>query len=179
MSEDKKDIVVTATDKLDNDASEIIEKLVETKDPQEIQDLTALFNITNTKKNAIRIMRLGELWDTASSELLKRVAEHPDMHCNDDLVKYLSLAESGMDKAAKTLGNVDVTPIIQINQQTNTVNINSNGDLDRDDKLKVMNVVRAILKKANIEGTTTPVDAVVVDSSQHDEGAVDDTNNNN
>lgn len=151
MSEETRVALSDATTKLDNESNDIVNELVETKDPQQIQDLTALFNITNTKKNALRIMRLGELWDASSSELLKRVAEHPDMHSNEDLVKYLSIAESGMDRAAKTLGNVDVTPIIQINQQNNTVNINNDNELSRDDRLKVMDVVNSILKKVKTE----------------------------
>ena len=151
MSEETRVTLIGATEELNNESSKIVNELVETKDPQQIQDLTALFNITNTKKNALRIMRLGELWDASSSELLKRVAEHPDMHSNDDLVKYLSIAESGMDRAAKTLGNVDVTPIIQINQQNNTVNINNDNELSRDDRLKVMDVVNNILKKVKTE----------------------------
>ncbi len=151
MSEETRVALSDATTKLDNESNDIVNELVETKDPQQIQDLTALFNITNTKKNALRIMRLGELWDASSSELLKRVSEHPDMHSNEDLVKYLSIAESGMDRAAKTLGNVDVTPIIQINQQNNTVNINNDNELSRDDRLKVMDVVNSILKKVKTE----------------------------
>ena len=165
MSEETRVALSDATTKLDNESNDIVNQLVETKDPQQIQDLTALFNITNTKKNALRIMRLGELWDASSSELLKRVAEHPDMHSNEDLVKYLSIAESGMDRAAKTLGNVDVTPIIQINQQNNTVNINNENELSRDDRLKVMDVVNSILKKVKAEELFDKTNDITDDST--------------
>lgn len=165
MSEETRVALSDATTKLDNESNDIVNELVETKDPQQIQDLTALFNITNTKKNALRIMRLGELWDASSSELLKRVAEHPDMHSNEDLVKYLSIAESGMDRAAKTLGNVDVTPIIQINQQNNTVNINNDNELSRDDRLKVMDVVNNILKKVKTEELFDKTNDITDDST--------------
>lgn len=151
MSEETRVAISDATIQLDNQSKDIVSDLVSTQDPQQIQDLTALFNITNTKKNALRIMRLGELWDASSSELLKRVVENPDLHTNDDLVKYLSIAESGMERASKTLGNVDVAPIIQINQQNNTVNINDNNELSRDDRLRVIEVVNNILKKAKSE----------------------------
>lgn len=165
MSEETRVALSDATTKLDNESNDIVNELVETKDPQQIQDLTALFNITNTKKNALRIMRLGELWDASSSELLKRVVEHPDMHSNEDLVKYLSIAESGMDRAAKTLGNVDVTPIIQINQQNNTVNINNENELSRDDRLKVMDVVNSILKKVKAEELFDKTNDITDDST--------------
>lgn len=101
-------------------------------------------------------MRLGELWDSASSELLRRVTENPDAHANDDLVKYLTVAESGMEKASKTLGNVDVTPIIQINQQNNTLHIGKSDELSRADRMKVLDVVNSILKqtKSNIVEVT-------------------------
>ena len=141
-----KDNLIKATETLDESSQSIVNDLVASDDPQKIQDLTALFNINNTKKNAIRIMKLGELWDCASTELLRRVSENPDLHCNDDLVKYLTLAESGMDRASKTLGNVDVSPIIQINQQNNTVNIGKPDEISRDDRLKVMEVVKNILQ---------------------------------
>lgn len=178
MSEETRVALIDATDKLDAESNNIVNDLVETKDPQQIQDLTALFNITNTKKNALRIMRLGELWDASSSELLKRVAEHPDMHSNDDLVKYLSIAESGMDRAAKTLGNVDVTPMIQINQQNNTVNINNDNELSRDDRLKVMDVVSNILKKVKTDqlfDTTTDLtkDSIVLNNEENKTGDSD------
>lgn len=155
MSDEDKIISLDeATKTIDDESKEIVTELVQTDDPHKIQDLTALFNMANTKRNAIRIMRLGELWDAASSELLRRVSENPDAHANDDLVKYLSLAEGGMDRAAKTLGNVDVTPIIQINQQNNTLQFSDTEGLSRADRMKVLDVVNSILqqtKSNNIE----------------------------
>ena len=59
-----------------------------------------------------------------------------------------------MDRAAKTLGNVDVTPIIQINQQNNTLQFSDTEGLSRADRMKVLDVVNSILqqtKSNNIE----------------------------
>ena len=49
--------------KLDSDADEIANKIMQETDDSSIKNLTHLFNLNQAKKNALRILKLNSLLD--------------------------------------------------------------------------------------------------------------------
>lgn len=173
----KENSVDTADQTLNDASSKLVADLVDTDDPKKIQDITALFNMANTKKNAVRVLKMGQLWDHAAKELLKRVKDHPENASNDDLIKLLTIAEGGMDKASKVLGNVDVTPIIQINQQNNTLNISPESQLTKEERDQILAYVRNTLASVSPQPSAPEeIDAEITEIKGDEESCQEEIN---
>ena len=68
-------------------------------------------------------------------------------------MEYLTVTQSAIDRAQKSLDLVDDTPAIQL-QQNNQVNINLGDSLDRESKERVTDAVKAILARIK----STPIE---------------------
>lgn len=69
-----------------------------------------------------------------------------DQFSNKDLLDYAKLMADNIDKAQKQIQTVDATPMIQINQQNNVVNVNSDDVLDRDSRRRIMEAAKAAME---------------------------------
>ena len=109
-------------------------------------NLTHLFNLNQAKKNVLRILKLNQLLDKVSDQMIERFEKRPGEFSNADLLNYMQVAQSAIDRANKSLNLVDETPAIQINQQ----NIIMDKEiLDKDSRDRVTDAVNAILNKIN------------------------------
>ena len=83
--------------------------------------------------------------------MIERVEKAPDNFSNNDLLNYMQVTQSAIDRANKSLNLVDETPAIQLNQ----VNINVNDDdvLSRDSRERVLAFVKAALQQNSTEET--------------------------
>lgn len=141
------------TTKINNDNKELTQQLLDCKDLDKVKELTALFNLNAQKKSAVRILKMNNLLDKVTNEIIKRFDNKSQTFTNDDLLKYMQAVENSIDKSSKTLGMVEDTPAIQY-QQNNQVNINVNETgLNRDSRQKVLDVVNQILKQAKTDNT--------------------------
>lgn len=136
------------TTKINNDNKELTQQLLDCKDLDKVKELTALFNLNAQKKSAVRILKMNNLLDKVTNEIIERFDKKSQTFTNDDLLKYMQAVENSIDKSSKTLGMVEETPAIQY-QQNNQVNIHVNETgLNRDSRQKVLDVVNQILKQA-------------------------------
>lgn len=143
------DLSIINTIPINNQTADLVQKILDEDDVDKVKDLTALFNLNQAKKNAVRVMKLNALLDTVSDKMIDRFERYPDNFSNKDLLDYMQVTQSAIDRANKYLGTVDETPAIQMNQQ---INVNINQPLDRDSREKVADAVRSILSKIkNIE----------------------------
>lgn len=136
------------TTKINSDSKELTQQLLDCKDLDKVKELTALFNLNAQKKSAVRILKMNNLLDKVTNEIIERFDNRSQTFTNDDLLKYMQAVENSIDKSSKTLGMVEDTPAIQY-QQNNQVNIQVNEPgLNRDSRQKVLDAVNQILQQA-------------------------------
>ena len=97
-------------------------------------------------------MKLNGLLDTVSDKIIDRFDKYPDNFSNDDLIKYLQVTQTAIEKANKNLSLVDETPIIQVNHN-NQLNVNISETLDRDSRERVLSFVKSVLQQNFTEET--------------------------
>ena len=129
---------------LDEKTQQIAQEIIEEQDIDRVKDLTALFNLNAQKRNVMRVIKMNNLLDKVTDQVIERFDKRPDNFSNDDLIKYMQVTENAIDKANKNLNLVEETPPIQL-MQNNQVNINIGSDLDRDGRERVLNTVASLI----------------------------------
>lgn len=153
---------------LNKESLELLNQIIAEHDVEKTKDLTYLFNQNQNKKTMVRVDKLSDLQDKLVSQLAKRVEEKPDQISNQDLLQALKITQNIVERGQKQIMGVDDTPLIQINQQTNTVNMNDDArGLNRDARERVKNVVANLLTNIVKETSTTSV--VDVSTEQEDD----------
>lgn len=131
---------------LDNSSKDLATQIIAENDLKKVQDLTHLFNLNQAKKNVLRVIKMNSLLDKISDQMIERVEKTPDNFSNNDLLNYMQVTQSAIDRANKSLNLVDETPAIQLNQ----VNINVNDDvLSRDSRERVTDAIKSIMERLN------------------------------
>lgn len=141
---------ITSLIPLNDENNKLVNDILEEKDIDKLKNLTQLFNLNQAKKNAIRVLKLNSLLDMVSDQMIERFQQHPDNFSNSDLLNYLQVTQSAIDRANKSLNLVEDTPAIVVNQ----VNIDSAPQFDRESRDRITQAVAAILQKSkemNIE----------------------------
>lgn len=123
----------------------VADDMVATGDADKVKDLTHMFNLLQAKKNALRMIKMGELVDLTADQMQKRLENKPDEFSNTELVNYLNALQNAMDKISKGLGTVDELPTIALQQNNVTVNMGDN--LNADSRERIADAVKAILAK--------------------------------
>ena len=164
--------VPTSEEILASQAKQVADDMVATNDVDKVKDLTHLFNLLQAKKNAMRMIKMGELVDLTTEQMSQRLQKKPDELTNTELVNYLNAIQNAMDKVSKGLGTVDELPIIALQQNNVTVNVDS--PIDAESRERITDVVRAILAKQKAREAVDVVD--VVDVIQDE--VIEDVDNN-
>ena len=160
------DLVIIPQDfDLNEESRAIIEQIIAEKDEQKAKSLTQLFNINQNKKTMIRVNKLSDLLDTITDQALTRFTNRPDEISNKELFDGLKVVQDLIERGQKQVSGVNETPLIQVNQQTNEVNIGgAAGSLSRDSRERVKSVVLGLLNSINNsaipEAEATPVDEI-------------------
>ena len=129
----------------------ILNEIIKTKDSNQLEDLTKLFELNKKKKSIARQNRLSNLLVKLDDEVERRLDNNPYMLEDQYLAKYISIMQEAADKPIEDI------PLVQINNQKNEININS-VELNRESRAKVLEAVNSILasstKKTIIEEET-------------------------
>lgn len=133
----------------DNNLSEkdtnIANQIIAEEDFSKIKDLTDLFNLNQAKKNILRIIKLNGLYDSITDQMVERLGATPQHFSNDDLLSYLQVVQSAIEKSTKIVNQADTAPAISLQQ--NNVNICVNNELSKEERNNVAQAVSAILAK--------------------------------
>ena len=108
---------------LDSKTKEIAQKIIDEDSLDKVKDLTHLFNLNQAKKNVLRILKLNTLLDKVSDTMIERFEQTPGQFSNADLLNYMQVTQSAIDRANKSLNMVDESQAITLNQ-VNQVNLN-------------------------------------------------------
>lgn len=155
MSENTK---LVDTSNLDNKNIELAQSIVDEEDISKVKDMINLFNLTQTKKNVIRAMKLSGLYDSVSDKLIERLQKRPDEISYKELVDIFNATQKAIDSANKSLGLIEEMPTIQLNQQNINISVDNKDELSRDSKIKVMEAVKAFLDSQKNENTLEVVE---------------------
>ena len=184
--ENKKDLQVSQIDQqpvsiddlisvipLDNQTAKVTNELIEEQDLDKVKNLTKLFNLNQAKRNAIRVMKLNSLLDKVGDQMIERFDKKPGEFSNKELLDYMSVVQSTIDRANKSIELVDQTPAIVINQQNNQVNIDNSPVLDRESRMRVVEAVKGIMKTLNLKNEPEQIQEIL-EFEENEEDSSDD-----
>lgn len=139
-------LIPIGTIKLNEESKALIEQIISESDEQKVRDLTQLFNVNQNKKTMARVNKLSDLLDTITDQALARFTARPDEISNKELFDGLKVVQDLIERGQKQVSGAGETPLIQVNQQTNEVNINgAAGNLNRDSRERVKAAVISLL----------------------------------
>ena len=143
---DCSELAVSEPHDLNEESLALIAQIVAEKDEQKTRDLTYLFNANQNKKTIVRVNKLSDLLDTITDQALVRFTSRPDEISNKELFDGLKIVQDLIERGQKQVSGVAETPLIQVNQQTNEVNIGGPGtNLSRDSRERVKSAVMGLL----------------------------------
>lgn len=147
---------------LDLKVVQLINQVCTEEDEDKQKELINLFNNYHKKKILAQTTKLDSLVDIAAEKLYKRLVERSDEVTTVELNTILKTAADLADRRTKAATEEpDVGPLIQINEQKNEVNVNSEKALEgysRDSRNKVKAFVGDVLQGI-IDNTPEVVDA--------------------
>lgn len=135
------EILVNNSAKLIADQSQVVSQIIDTDDPDQLEDLTNLFVANQKKKNMARINKLSSLLELVDDEVIMRFTSTPENFNEDQLLKYMDVVQKSVTQLEQ---NINQTPIIQINNQKNQINIGDYG-LDQESRKRVVDAVLNII----------------------------------
>ena len=149
----------------------LIAQLIAETDDQKARDLTQLFNANQNKKTMVRVNKLSELLDTITDQALVRFTSRPDEISNKELFDGLKIVQDLIERGQKQVSGVGEMPLIQVNQQTNEVNIGgSPGNLNRDSRERVKSAVMSLLDSITTKPITVEAsDVITVEPTENEE----------
>ena len=163
------------TTELNQESLAIINQIIAETDIDKTKDLTYLFNMNQNKKTMVRVNKLNELLDTITDEAIRRFSEKPDEISNQELITSMKTVNEMIERGQKQVVGATETPLIQINQQDNSVNVGqSTTGLNRDSREKVKNAVLSILNGLVTNQQTGETDEIIDVSVEEEQ-----TNNDN
>lgn len=137
---------------LNEESKALINKIIAEVDINKTKDLTYLFNVNQNKKTMVRVNKLNELLDVITDQAVVRFTSRPDEISNKELIDSLKTIQDLIERGQKQVSGVTETPLIQINQQTNEVNVgDTTKTLSRDSRERVKNAVLSLLNGLNVQ----------------------------
>lgn len=143
-------LTLVNADDLNQESLMLINQIIAEKDLEKTKDLTHLFNINQNKKTMIRIDKLSGLQDDLVDQFVRRIAERPDEISNKELMDGIKIVQDIIERGQKQVEGVQQTPLIQFNQQNNSVNIGDGApQLSKESRDRVKNAVLSLLSGLN------------------------------
>ena len=151
----------------------LMKKIIEAPTRDDLQTQFDLFNINQSKKSALRIVKLNNLLDKVEDQAIERFERRPDQVSNKELLEYMNVVSNQIERAQKSVNALKDTQAIQITNQRNELNINVGPKLDRDSKERVLGVISALLKQVQQE---PEVEAEIIEPIEEDSLDINENN---
>ena len=167
-------LVAVDTSDLNAESLNILNQIIAAEDIDKTKDLTYLFNIKKNKKKMLRIDSLINLKDMLVGLLSNIEGESTDEMSNQEVMQALKVVQDIIERDTKQITGQNEQPLIQINQQTNSVNVGDEAaGLNRDSRDKVKRAIMSILDNVkDVTDTNAKIieaDATVVNGGEEDE----------
>ena len=136
-------------------SKELLDQIIAERDDSKCKELTQLFNDNQNKKTMVRVDKLSTLLDTITDQALVRFTTKPDEISNKELFDGLKIVQDLIERGQRQVSNAGEAPLIQVNQQTNEVNIGESAiNLSRDSRERVKSAVLSLLSNINTAAAT-------------------------
>lgn len=156
------------SDALNEESLILINQIIAESDIDKTKDLTYLFNVNQNKKTMVRMDKLSQLQDTLVDQFSKRVTTRPDEISNQEMLQSLKIVQDMIERGQKQIAGTQETPLIQINQQTNSVNVGEKShNYSKESRDRVANAVMNFL--SDITATSATTDSDVIEAEPLDE----------
>ena len=159
MEEEKKDLVLSAQQEEDK----LINSIIEETDAEKLKDLTHLFNVYQTKRQALRMGALNDVQDALASQMLERLTRYPDNFSNGDIASWMKIVQGVIDSSRTSMEQIDSIPTITY-QQNNNLNVTIGSELSRESRERALEAVKMLLQGDNSEEDSNVID---VDESEN------------
>lgn len=159
----------------------IIDDIIEAPTKEDLEKQFALFNMAQVKKNALRITKLNTILEKAEDQALTRLEKRPDMISNKELIDYINVASTQLERAnnfnTETLSAENGG--IRIKSKQTQVNINVAPTLTKENKERVANLMATLLKQVGNAPDSTEVSIVEAEelNTKAEEAEVVEINN--
>lgn len=127
--------------------TELANQVIAETDIDKTKDLIALFNWNLSKKNVTRILKLNNLFDDVTDQMVKRFQSKPDQFSNSDLLDYMKAVQGAIAGSSKVLDDMEEPP--QIVQNNTQINVNIADTFDRESRQRILDVINATIANAN------------------------------
>lgn len=129
-----------------------------TKD--DIEQILNIFNLNLKKKELLRLSKLSDLQDTITDQVQKRLDKYSDEFSNKDLIDYFKAFQETITKTSKSADDI---PYVQITQ--NQLNINVQPEFNQDERQRILNAVKQIMIKSNVQHQDNEDQLEVIDEA--------------
>ena len=109
----------------------------------------------------IRVNKLNELLDVITDQTMTRFTRRPDEISNQELLQGLKIVQDIMERGQRQVTQSVDTPLIQINQQNNEINLGDT-NISAESKEKVRQAVMQILAGINTLPATSEPEVIEV-----------------
>lgn len=155
---------------LDKQEEKIVEEIIKAPSQQELQAQFDAFNMNQSKKNALRIIKLNSLLDKVEDQAIERFEKKPDQVSNKELLEYMTVVAGQIDRSQKYIDTLKDRPMIKVTDKSQNVNINIGTELNRDSKERVMDAIQGLLKQLSKDEPNN--DVIDADFSSSEEKTV-------
>ena len=142
------DLTVKEEDWLDE--KKIMDGIMKAQDKQELQKQFDLFNLSLSKKNAARVVKVDGISDKALEEIERRISKRPSNISTKELLEMVQVLSSHAERSKKMVYQLDEKDMIRpttgpvLPTTGYTINIGTN--IDKDGKNNVVNAIKEILE---------------------------------
>ena len=128
---------------------EIVARIEQTDDIDELRDLANLFGISLTKKEISRASLQSDLMDLLLQNAGDRIREQSDYLSNEEIMDFYKMFQSNIDRSRKALNSDMDTATNRYSSTHNEINItvnNNDGGMTRESRERIIDVVNMLLK---------------------------------
>lgn len=156
---------------LETPMDELNDRILNETDIEEFDKIKSIFDLNIKKKEFIRLSKLNDLQDLTVNEMANRLQNRSGEFSNQDLIGYFKTIQETINKADTSLDNVDVASIKVVQNQLN-IHVNSEDELSRESKGKVLDAVKSILSKLEEKHVEEPPFVIEDEVEESDNNAV-------
>lgn len=144
-NEDKKIDKLLVPLRLEKDEKQILDGIIKAESKTELERQFGLFNMNQSKKNALRIIKLESLLGRIEDQTIARFENRPDQVSNKELLDYIQVISAQIDRSQKKVDDLSNKDVIIQKPVSSTVNINVGQNLTEEDKEVTLEAVRSIM----------------------------------
>lgn len=166
FDEDQQLVPTTKESQLVERTKQLVEGIMDVEDSDELKRVTALFNQNLAKKNMLRLLKVGNVLDVATDEVMKRLLNDPDNISDGDLAKFYAMLQKASTGYLESINGIGENPVISITNQT--INVDKPA-LTSESQQRVLDAYNLLMKMSKGAQETKKMDEVEIVEERNEE----------